>query len=222
MAEPRCPTLTARPLWSLTEDVLLLNVGDGLVARTRWGDIHIDDGSAVVRESLHRMTLGPVTLGNVAGLREDYLRWRAGSQETSPAWRRVQRVIEQLGGCVIASLELGDGAGPDISVVPVSAHAAFSIPPVTETSLVTLVPGCRLESLGGLHTLSAPSALHQVELRPPAVNVVRRLAGGPHLLKDVAAAVRLNVRLTVDVVAYLAGAGMVTVAERSGPASPAL
>src|SRR5712675_2170657 len=38
---------------------------DELVAVTRWAEIRVDGADDTVRESLRRMTLGPVSLGNV-------------------------------------------------------------------------------------------------------------------------------------------------------------
>ena len=98
--------LTGSPFWSLTADVELKDGDGGLVARTRWGDVRIEDRGATVHEALERMTMGPVRLENVSGLRRAYGSWRSGAQETCAEWQQLRLVMDLLAGCVIASLDL--------------------------------------------------------------------------------------------------------------------
>ncbi len=56
-------------MWSLREDVqVTVEPADGpVLLRTRWGDVAIERPSPSVREALHRMSLGPISLENVLG-----------------------------------------------------------------------------------------------------------------------------------------------------------
>lgn len=210
MSHTACHLLTGRPLWSLTEDVLLWESDAGLVARTRWGDVLIDDRCPAVYESLRRMSLGPVTLENVAELREDLQRWRSGSSEPCSTWHRLWRVLDRLAGCVVASMDLADGRAPVVSVVPLSADVTFFLPLVTPASRVEPSDGFRIEDDGDRSTVMARSAPSKAELRRPATDVARRLLLGGCSVEDIAAATQLRAPLVIDVVAYLAGAGVVT------------
>ncbi|HEY0640181.1 MAG TPA: hypothetical protein VGD67_21335, partial [Pseudonocardiaceae bacterium] len=59
------PVPLGRRRWSLREDVLVEADDDALVVVTRWGEYRVDDPGPLVRESLRRMLLGPVSLANV-------------------------------------------------------------------------------------------------------------------------------------------------------------
>ncbi|HKB31577.1 MAG TPA: hypothetical protein VKD26_12175, partial [Streptosporangiaceae bacterium] len=61
------PAPGGHELWSLREDVQVeLAPGDGpVLLRSRWGDVRVQRPSPVVREAIHRMRLGPISLENV-------------------------------------------------------------------------------------------------------------------------------------------------------------
>lgn len=201
-----------RPLWSLTEDVMLANGGDNrLIACTRWGDIIIDDHSDLVYESLRRMSLGPVALENVAGVREDFVNWKTGGNEACTAWWRIRQVLDQLAGCVVPSLGLNDGGRPIISAIPLSTEARFVFPRVDDTSWIELIADCAIAEKDDRWVLTAPGAAHQVEVRDPATAVVNSLARGGRTVRAVAVAARIDKSVAADVVAYLAGAGIATI-----------
>src|SRR2546426_942728 len=116
-------------LLSLSEDVLVEPAPDGrhLMAFTRWGEIWIDESSPAVRESLRRMSLGPVSLENLPTVGESFLRWRDGTAGVpgGEAWPQFNRVLDALGACVIQSLGLDGETGPVLSVAPASRYARF-------------------------------------------------------------------------------------------------
>ncbi|WP_106396538.1 hypothetical protein [Actinocorallia populi] len=210
--------LTGRPLWSLTADVELKDDG-GLVACTRWGDIRIDDDREVIRNSLRRMTLGPVRLENVPGLEDAYLGWRTGDRRPDCAWSAVRRVLDKLTGCVVASLELPDVEGAVLAVVPISSRAVFRIRPDPPVGSVALVSGCELEDYGDQCMMSAESAHHRVDLLAPVAELGRRLMRGGGTARDLADALPLDERAVADVASYLVGAGLATVGRLPDPVS---
>src|SRR5581483_9484323 len=62
------PGSEGRELWSLREDVSVEADPDGLIRlRNPWGVITIQRATSVVEDALRRMSLGPVSLRNVAG-----------------------------------------------------------------------------------------------------------------------------------------------------------
>jgi hypothetical protein len=223
-----------RRLWSLSEDVLVEvgPDGDHLVAFTQWGEIRIDDTSPLVRESLRRMSLGPVSVENLPILRGSSPRWPADptdptdladptgdAGEAGGPWSRLQRVLQRLGSCVVQSLALDDATGPVLSVAPVSRQAGFLLPPKVDPDRpMRLSRFAAMRAKDGALLLESPVADYHVILhRPMAAWVVSSL-GCPATVTDLSATLKIARPVLADIVAYLLASGMVlTAAATTGP-----
>jgi hypothetical protein len=200
---------TGRPLWSLLEDAFVDEGNEHLVVHGRWGSIEIADTSPLVREALHRMSLGPVALENISALHENFVRWKTGSGPCL-VWRKLKNTLDQLGGCLVPSLGLDDGAGPILSVVAVTRDAVFSLPHLRDDQLVTMRRGTEIERLNGDQALVCPGLPYQVILHSaPATEIAKWLLGTETTVARVAEALQVEQGLVSDVIAYLAGAGLV-------------
>ena len=146
---------TGRPLWSLLEDAFVDEGSEHLTVHGRWGAIEIDDTSPLVREALHRMSLGPVALENISALHDNFVRWKTGGGPCL-IWRKLKNTLDQLGGCVVPSLGLNDGAGPILSLVAVNGDAVFTLPHIGDEDVVGLRPRTDIERLNGDQALSCP------------------------------------------------------------------
>lgn len=203
-----------RPLWSLLEDAFVDEGGDSIVVHGRWGAIEIDDTSPLVREALHRMSLGPVALENISALHENFVRWKTGSGPCL-IWRKLKNTLDQLGGCLVPSLGLDDGAGPILSVVAVTRDAVFGLPHISHHLPVTMRRGTEIERLNGDQALACPGQQYQVILHnAPATEIAKWLLDTETTVASIAEALHLEETLVSDVVAYLAGAGLVVPAKR--------
>ncbi|MER6300319.1 SagB family peptide dehydrogenase [Kitasatospora sp. NPDC001539] len=208
-----------RALWSLREDVLVEPVEpDGsLLLRAGWGDFRLDRPHPLVAETLRRMGLGPIMLENVfagalpAGGGGDPVPDRAGQTE-------VLRVLHRLQHLVVRSLGLEDAAQPLLSVVPLAKEARFHPGPVEPGRPVRLSRFAFLRTEGAGFVLEAPTALHRVELhRPESARVVGML-GRPVRPAEIVPESGLSEPAVLAVLAHLAGAGLLSVAEDGGPA----
>lgn len=205
---------TGRPLWSLLEDAFVDEGSEGLTVHGRWGAIEIADTSPLVREALHRMSLGPVALENISALHENFVRWKTGSGPCL-VWRKLKNTLDLLGGCVVPSLGLDDGAGPILSVVAVTRDAVFTLPHIEDDEVVTMRPRTEIERLNGDQALACPGLAYQVILHSaPATEIAKSLLGTETTIAQAAEALQVERTLVADVVAYLAGAGLVIVTER--------
>ncbi|MFS8100145.1 hypothetical protein LFM09_23730 [Lentzea alba] len=201
-----------RPLWSLLEDAFIDEGNEHLTVHGRWGAIEIADTSPLVREALHRMSLGPVALENISALHENFVRWKNGSGPCL-IWRKLKNTLDQLGGCVVPSLGLNDGAGPILSVVAVTRDAVFTLPHIAEHEVVTMRPGTEIERLNGDQALACPGRPYQVILHSaPATEIAKSMLDNETTIAQVAETLQVEKVLVADVVAYLAGAGLVVVA----------
>ena len=147
---------TGRPLWSLLEDAFVDEGAEHLTVHGRWGAIQLADTSPIVREALHRMSLGPVALENISALHDNFVRWKTGSGPCL-VWRRLKNTLDQLGGCVVPSLGMDDGAGPILSVVAVTGDAVFTLPHIEDDEAVSRVYVKALRR-GGFDVLSTTNA----------------------------------------------------------------
>ncbi len=182
---------------------------DRLTVRSRWGPVHVADDSPLVREALHRMSLGPVSLEHIPVLSAELDRWRADGS-CGPQWSRLKRTLDQLGGCVIPSLGLHNGAGPILSLVAVTADAWFDWPDIADTEAVHLARGAAITDPGGGLVLGAPGARYAVHLhRPPATGIAKLLGAGENTVVGLAERLRVDRAVVADVVAYLASADLV-------------
>ncbi|MEV6623190.1 SagB/ThcOx family dehydrogenase [Amycolatopsis sp. NPDC051106] len=192
-------------LWSLTEDTLLeAGDDDTLVAITWWGEYELADVPGPVRESLGRMALGPISMGNLAT--------SAGGAAEAGAGT-LRKVLTQLSGSVVHSLALNDGRGPLLSAIPVTQAPVFPADAVPPGRLIKLSRYSAMRPDGGGLLLESPRARYRVALlRPPAVAVASSLAG-PVTVAQVAEDSGLAEPVVADVVAFLVAAGVVLVAD---------
>lgn len=207
---------TGRPLWALHEDVLVvidentirltLDLGGSAGLR----QIRLDGPDPLLRAVLDRMSLGPVSLENVAGLEESARDWRHGTGPCT-AWRTVRAAFDQLGGCVVAALGAPGDAVVDLAVIATDPDAVFRLPPSPPPTVpVRLRPDAGLEpgpDVAG--RLVSPTAPFAVELRSHrAYLVVGALVQGPCPVGRLAQRSGQPVEFVVDVLAYAAGAGL--------------
>lgn len=203
------PTARIR-LWSLREDVLVESDPDNarLVVINRWGETRIDAADDIVRESLHRMSLGPISLDNVLP--------RAGR---SAEWDRLARVLDLLSGSVVHSLGLYNGEGPLLSAVPIVRSAEFHLPDIDRTRPIRLSKFAAMRAVDEELLLESPLAQYQVILhRELAARVVAAVSTATPVMA-LAPALDIAEAVVADVVAYLAAAGIVLVGEQ-GPHGP--
>jgi SagB-type dehydrogenase family enzyme len=192
-------------LWSLTEDTLLeAGDDDTVVAINWWGEYELANIPEPVRESLSRMLLGPVSMGNLA----------ASVSGGAEVWAStLRRVLNRLAGSVVHSLALGDGRGPLLSAIPVTQSPVFPAEPVPPGRLVKLSRFSAMRPEGGGLLLESPRARYRVALlRPPAVLVVSSLAA-PVTVAQIAEATGLAEPVVTDVVTFLVAAGVALLAD---------
>ncbi|HEY3258733.1 MAG TPA: SagB family peptide dehydrogenase [Pseudonocardiaceae bacterium] len=211
-----------RRLLSLSEDALVETGpgGDHLVVVSQWGEIRVDETSAPVRESLQRMSLGPVSVENLPIVGESFLRWKTGSRdECCEPWYRLRRVLEQLGSCVVQSLGVDDEAGPVLSVAPVSPRAGFWLPQaIAPDQPIRLSTFAAVRSGGGQLLMESPVAKYEVVLHRPVAAWVTGSLGGPTTAADLAAQLGIPGPVLADILAYLVASGMVLTGEPDAPA----
>src|SRR2546430_5198240 len=111
-------------LWSLREDVLVEADPDigRVVVINRWGETRIDDADEIVRESLRRMSLGPISLDNVLPPENP---GPSTTDERRAEWDRLGQVLDVLSGSVVHSLGMYDGEGPLLSAGPSVRSGGF-------------------------------------------------------------------------------------------------
>jgi SagB-type dehydrogenase family enzyme len=198
-------------LWSLREDVLVEGDGDQdrLVVVTPWGETKLDEPGQLVRESLRRMSLGPISLENV-------LSFEGGPVPSAKRRRelaRLREVLGQLGDLVVHSLGVEDGEGPLLSAMPIARGAVFQLPEVPVARPVRLSRFAAMRAHEGEFLLESPLAQYQVLLhRQLASSVVARLATATSV-RELAEELRVSQPLVADVVAYLAATGIVRFGE---------
>lgn len=203
-----------RMLWSLLEDAFVDEGSETLTVHGRWGAIEVADTSPLVREALHRMSLGPVALENISALHENFVRWKTGSGPCL-MWRKLKNTLDQLGGCVVPSLALNDGTRPILSVVAVTRDAVFGLPHVGEDEPVTMRRGTEIERLNGDQALACSGLAYQVILHSaPATEIAKSLLDNETTIIQIADWLQVEKAMVADVVAYLAGAGLVVPARR--------
>jgi SagB-type dehydrogenase family enzyme len=207
-------------LWSLREDVLVEVVPDSdrLLVFTQWGEVRLDGAGPLLRESLQRMSLGPVSVENLPILRKHREPWRRGAPTGSAHWPQLTRVLEQLGNCIVQSLGLESEPGPILSVAPVTRQAGFWLPPAIDPDHpIRLSRFAALRPVDGELVVESPVAQHRVVLhRPVASYVVGGLAAAT-TVADLSAEVGLPLPVLADIVSYLVGSGVVVTGQPSRP-----
>jgi SagB-type dehydrogenase family enzyme len=190
-------------LWSLRDDVLVENADDGSVSLTsRWGDLVIRRPGAILRESLHRMRLGPVSLANVRELGD-------GSREAALEQAALLAALDRLQHLVVRSLRAADSEPVLLSAEPISHRSSFRPRPLDPDVPVRMSRFASIASDGRNLRVESPLALHRVWLfRPETVSIFAHLARA----KSAAAVAKLALLpsdLTLAALSYLVAAGMV-------------
>ncbi|KZB84160.1 SagB/ThcOx family dehydrogenase [Amycolatopsis regifaucium] len=208
------------PLWSLTDDSLVEIGEDGsLVVVTRWGEFDFDHAGPLVRESLRRMALGPISLANVTSSWEPVerepdlegeLSWTAEGADA------LRQVLKELGGSVVHSLGLADGRGPLLSVIPVALAPVFDTEQVPASRPIRLSRFCSLRSDAYGMGLESPSARYRVVLYQPwAVHVAATLATAKSV-GEIVTTTGIEAGVVGAIVSYLVAAGVVQLAGEHG------
>jgi SagB-type dehydrogenase family enzyme len=188
-------------LWSFRDDVAIEASGSGcLTVLTRWGDVQVPFPAPGVEDFLRRMTYGPVALGNAVDL--------------DP--KDLYETLTALPGCVVHSLALRDASSPLLSVVPVSPRGLFVLPDqdeLTDGRPIRLSRFAFGREKDDELLLESPLAHHHVVLHRPLASWVVASLGRPTTCLEVARSANLSRELVLEIVGYLAGAGMVLIGE---------
>lgn len=205
-------------LWSLDEGVQVeLESGGSLLrVRSRWGDVTIRHPSEPVRDALYRMSLGPISLENVSGIRNGPFGDAEAPSDTQspypPVRIQLEKVLSRLQPLIIRSLGMETGQ-PLLSVVPMTPLSRFHAVPVPPDVPVRLSTYAELRTNGQEFTLESPLSLHRVLLhRAEAISLIG-LLGRPVTAAGYAAALPQLASVAADTLAYLVAAGMVVRAE---------
>jgi SagB-type dehydrogenase family enzyme len=213
-------------LWSLREDVL---VEDGpeqnrLVVVTKWGEFDIESAADVVRVSLRRMSLGPISLENALA--------RGRSTEDDPAgpgtasgyrngtrqeWAELGQVLDLLSSSVVRSLGLGDGDSPLLSAVPIARVALLRLPEIERDRPVRLSRFAAIRPYDGELLVESPLAQYQVLLHRHLPIAVATALSSATTVRDVAELLGEDEPMVSEIISYLAGTGIVILGERTVP-----
>ena len=210
-----------RELWSLREDVSLEGdpFRDPVRLRGRWGDITIARSSQLVRETLYRMALGPISLENATSAAAMPTR----GTYRDPAEVRAQvtelhSVLERLQPLIVRSLAQTSGQ-PLLSVVPLTIRSRFYPVPLAAGAPFRLSVYACLRADGREYSIESPLSLHRVVLhRTAAMRLIAPLAS-PITPAAFTAALSPAEPAAARVLEYLAAAGMVVGAQGPGNTS---
>jgi SagB-type dehydrogenase family enzyme len=182
----------------------------------RWGDITIPRSSPLVRETLYRMGLGPISLENATsaaatparGTYQDAAEMRAQVAE-------LRSVLERLQPLIVRSLAQKSGQ-PLLSVVPLTMRSRFYPVPLAAGAPFRLSVYACLRADGREYILESPLSLHRVVLhRTAAMRLIAPLAS-PITPAAFTAALSGAEPAAGRVLEYLAAAGMVVGAQGAG------
>jgi SagB-type dehydrogenase family enzyme len=211
-------------LWSLREDVL---VEDGpeqnrLVVVTKWGEFDIDSADDIVRASLRRMSLGPISLENVLarGVSGDdeqvgpvvTRRYRNGTRQE---WAHLRQVLDLLSSSVVRSLGLGDGDSPLLSAIPIARFASLVLPHVDVYRPIRLSRFAAMRPYDGDLLMESPLSQYHVVLHRRLASAVATALSAPTSVAEVADLIRAPQAIVAEIVAYLAGTGIVLLGTRA-------
>jgi SagB-type dehydrogenase family enzyme len=188
-------------LWSLSEDVLVEDDpgDDQVVVVTRWGEVKLGDAEGAVRESLHRMSLGPISLDNVV----------TGGVARTGDRARVDEILDKLGGSVVHSLGTTEGGVPLLSVVPVARDAVFRAARVDPSLPLRLSRFAALRSSDGDLLVESPLARFQVVLHRRVVSRIVVAMCAATSVAELATTLDIDRAVVADIVAYLVATGVV-------------
>jgi SagB-type dehydrogenase family enzyme len=188
-------------------------VRDPVRLRGRWGDITIWRSSRLVRETVYRMSLGPVSLENAASTAA----MPAGGTYRDADEARAQlaglhSVLERLQPLIIRSLATESGQ-PLLSVVPLTLRSRFYPVPLAAGVPFRLSVYACLRADGREYTMESPLSLHRVVLhRAAAMRLIAPLAS-PVTPAAFAAALSPAEPAAPGILEYLAAAGMLVAAQ---------
>ncbi|WP_328538840.1 hypothetical protein [Streptomyces sp. NBC_00344] len=168
----RLAALELSEFWSLREDIAV-RFGRTIVLCAPWGELALEQPGTLLREALHRMQLGAVSLGNVVpgfpGYDVPESDWNEDSRELLSALDGLQHLIVR---------HLAIGASPLLSVVPQSPRARFRLPRVPPGSEFRLPDDVVLRRPGSDPVLTYEGSDHRVELHgPDAPRLITHLQG---------------------------------------------
>ncbi|MGW8332264.1 hypothetical protein ACWGLE_30705 [Streptomyces sp. NPDC055897] len=211
----RIDRLAARELgefWSLREDVTVL-FGQSTVLRTPWGELRLERPGPLLREALHRMQFGPVSLGNVV---PGFPGYDVPENEWNEASRELLDALEPLQHLIVRHLAIG--ASPLLSVIPLSPRATFHPPPVTPRGELRVRKEAVLRGPGREPVLSYEGAHHRVELHgPDALRLLAHLQGAKGDFRS-PADVPLPRSVVRAALAYAVAAGVLSAVDLKGSA----
>lgn len=208
-------------LWSLREDVSLEGdpFRDPVRLRSRWGDITISRSSELVRETLYRMGLGPISLENATSAAVMPARGtNRDPAEVQAQVTELHSVLERLQPLIVRSLAQKSGQ-PLLSVVPLTMRSRFYPVPLASGAPFRLSVYACLRADGREYSIESPLSLHRVVLhRTAAMRLIAPLAS-PITPAAFTAALSLAEPAAARVLEYLAAAGMVVGAQGAGNTS---
>jgi SagB-type dehydrogenase family enzyme len=217
-AENSSGAVRGRELWSLREDVSLERdpFRDSVWLRGRWGDITIARSSRLVRETLYRMSLGPILLENATSAAP--MPAGATYRDVDEARAELQSVLERLQPLIVRSLAQESGQ-PLLSVIPLTMRSRFRPVPLAAGTPFRLSSYACLRANGRDYTIESPLSLHRVVLhRAAAMRLLAPLASAITPAAFAAALAPIE-PTAASVLEYLAAAGMVVAAQGAGTAS---
>lgn len=190
-------TLPPFPLWSFREDVFVEPDPDEgvVVVHSRWEDTAFPMPAPPVVEALRRMSLGPISLGNVIRSAADR--------------RALTALLDRLAHLVVRSFGV-DREQPLVSVVPLTPQAGFHLPAGPLVHPVRLSRFAVLTTDGTNYLLESPLSQHRVILHH--ADAIGHL--GTLMRPTVPASVGPETR---SVIAFLMAAGMVVEAATGDP-----
>lgn len=223
MSEESGDATTARiELWSLREDVLVEDGPgyDELVAVTKWAEIKVDGADETVRESLRRMSLGPVSLANaVTNGRSSNGSDSIRSLDSVPDrsyWPNLSRVLDLLSSSVVRSLGLSDGDSPLLSAVPIAPNASFHPAHVDPDRPLRLSRFAAIRAIDGELLLESPLSTYHVVLHRHLASRVVMALSGPTTVDQIARVVGTSPDMVSDIMGYLVATGIVLLGETVG------
>jgi SagB-type dehydrogenase family enzyme len=212
-----------RELWSLREDVSLETdpFRDPVRLRSRWGDITIPRSSPLIRETLYRMGLGPISLENAAraaAMPAGGTYPEADADEVQAQLAELLGVLERLQPLIVRSLAQESGQ-PLVSVVPLTMRSRFSPVPLVAGARFRLSVYACMRADGREYVIESPLSLHRVVLHQAAAMRLIAPLASPITPAAYTAALSPAEPAAASVLEYLAGAGMVVGTQETGSIS---
>ncbi|MFI2425090.1 SagB family peptide dehydrogenase [Streptomyces sp. NPDC018955] len=214
-------------LWSLREDVLVdtSDATGSVLLSGRWGEVRLRGVGPTVREALRRMSLGPISLTNVAAelvpAGPDRAPRGLGVGPAAGSKAEILTVLHRLQHMVVRSLTLEGADRLLLSAVPIAPAARCRPVPVGRRHPVRLSRFAFLRSEGQGFVLESPTSLHRVVLHGPEASWVIGMLGRPVTVDEVAAGVPLTVQTVSEIITLLVATGMVVPARTGEEEAPA-